>query len=84
MAAFSLYGIIAFLLWRHISTSFGRGILILLSSVMIITIGVSRIYLGVHYPSDVIGGFLASACWLAGSIWFYQQYQEKRIKKNFN
>src|SRR4051812_9485690 len=25
MAAFSLYGVVAFLLWRHISTSFGRG-----------------------------------------------------------
>lgn len=78
MAAFSLYGVIAFLLWRHISTSTGRGLLIIGSSAMILTIGVSRIYLGVHYPSDVLGGFLASGCWCAFSIWFYQRYQERR------
>lgn len=80
MAAFSLYGVIAFLLWRHLSTSMGRGLLIIFSIFMIIMIGVSRIYLGVHYPSDVLGGFLASGCMLAVSIWFYQSYMEKRSK----
>jgi undecaprenyl-diphosphatase len=80
MAAFSLYGVVAFLLWRHISTSLGRGMLIVISIIMTITIGVSRIYLGVHYPSDVLGGFLASGSWLAISIWYYQRYQEKQYK----
>lgn len=80
MAAFSLYGVVAFLLWRHIPTSWGRGLLIGVSSVMILAIGFSRIYLGVHYPSDVIGGFMASGCWLAISIWFYQRYEEKRYE----
>ncbi|MBO9610084.1 MAG: phosphatase PAP2 family protein [Paenibacillaceae bacterium] len=78
MAAFSLYGILAFLLWRHTSTSFGRLALIVFSALMILMIGISRIYLGVHYPSDVFGGFLASGCLLSASIWFYQRYQEKR------
>ncbi|MBP1966657.1 phosphatase PAP2 family protein [Paenibacillus aceris] len=82
MAAFSLYGVVAFLVWRHIATSLGRGLLILVSIVMIVAIGVSRIYLGVHYPSDVLGGFLASGSWLAVSIWFYQRYQEKRFEAN--
>jgi undecaprenyl-diphosphatase len=80
MAAFSLYGVISFLLWRHLSTSLGRGLLIIFSVFMIIMIGVSRIYLGVHYPSDVLGGFLASGCLLAVSIWFYQRYMERRSK----
>lgn len=77
MAAFSLYGIIAFLLWRHMPTAIGRGMLIMFSAAMIMIIGVSRIYLGVHYPSDVIGGFLASGAWLSAAIWFYQRYQER-------
>lgn len=81
MAAFSLYGILAYLLWRHISTPVGRGLLIIISITMITAIGVSRIYLGVHYPSDVLGGFLASGSWLTVSIWFYQSYLEKRKPK---
>lgn len=80
MIAFSLYGILAFLLWRHISTPYGRGILIVFSSAMILMIGISRIYLGVHYPSDVLGGFLASGFWVAVSIWFYQRFQEIRFE----
>jgi undecaprenyl-diphosphatase len=78
MAAFTLYGILTFLLWKHTPSYWGRSLLILCSAFMIIMIGVSRIYLGVHYPSDVIGGFLASGSWLILSIWTYQRYLERR------
>ena len=78
MNAFAVYGIIAFLLWRHIPSRLGRAILILISSGFIFMIGTSRIYLGVHYPSDIIGGYFASAFWLSVAIWFFQKYKEKR------
>ncbi|RTE09226.1 phosphatase PAP2 family protein [Paenibacillus whitsoniae] len=81
MTAFSLYGVLAFLLWRHIKTSSSRITLVVLSSLMVLLIGVSRIYLGVHYPTDVLGGFLASGCWLTVAIWFYQWLQEKRWER---
>lgn len=80
MSAFTLYGILAFLLWRHIPTSLGRLSIILFSSFMILLIGISRIYLGVHYPSDVLGGYLISGFWISISIWFYQQYMERRYE----
>ncbi|MDF2726132.1 MAG: phospholipid phosphatase [Paenibacillus sp.] len=63
MAAFSFYSIVAFLIWRHVHSRVGKGTVILLGSFFIGMIGFSRIYLGVHYPSDVLGGYFAGACW---------------------
>lgn len=78
MNAFTVYGILSFLLWRHIFNRSGRTLLLLFCTFFIIMIGVSRIYLGVHYPSDVIGGYLAGGFWLATSIWFFQWYVERQ------
>lgn len=81
MNAFTVYVMISFLLWRHISSRLGRGVLIFFSIMMILAIGISRIYLGVHYPSDVIGGYLASGVWVSMAIFFFQFYKEKRYNR---
>lgn len=55
----------------------------LLSSVLLVLIfmiGISRIYLGVHYASDVIGGFLAGFSWLIIFITLLQTYNQKKNK----
>lgn len=78
MAAFSLCGIAAYLLWRRMASGSGRMLLLALSGVVIAGMGLSRVYLGVHYPSDVIGGFMASGAWLLFVIGFYEQ-RDRRI-----
>ncbi|MDW7615913.1 phosphatase PAP2 family protein [Peribacillus simplex] len=82
MNAFTLYSILTFLLWRHITAKWARVLLILFSMSMILSIGISRIYLGVHYPSDIIAGYLAGGFWIAISIWFFQRYQDRRKNKD--
>ncbi|MCK1992006.1 phosphatase PAP2 family protein [Peribacillus muralis] len=81
MNAMSLYGILTFLLWRHIKARAGRIVLIVIGTMMILAIGISRIYLGVHYPSDIIAGYLAGGFWIAISIWFFQRHQDRRKYK---
>lgn len=80
MAAFSFYSVLAYLLWRHIDSRAGRGTLISISVIMILGIGLSRVYLGVHYPSDILGGYLAACAWLG----FLVRSYEKRMVKRAN
>jgi undecaprenyl-diphosphatase len=40
----------------------------LCAALLILAIGISRIYLGVHYPSDVIAGYLVAVVWMASLL----------------
>lgn len=60
MAATCFYGFLIALLYRTEMKAVLRGILTALLSLLIVLIGVSRIYLGAHFFSDVLGGFCLS------------------------
>lgn len=47
-------------------------------SSFIIMIGLSRIYLGVHFPSDVIAGFAAGGAWLTIMIIGFRYYEYRK------
>ena len=66
MAATIGYGMLAYMLathWRPRRVQ--RRYIILSAAVLALLVGVSRIYLGVHFPTDVLGGFAAGTAWLA-------------------
>ena len=65
MAAMAFFGLIVWMVWRYERDRGQRLLLTGAFSFIIVMIGVSRVYLGVHYASDVIGGFCASLIWLA-------------------
>jgi undecaprenyl-diphosphatase len=62
--AIAFYGVLAVLLaWQ--SEGWRRWSLVVLGAIVALLIGFSRVYLGVHYPSDVLGGYLLGTFWAA-------------------
>ena len=65
MAAMAFFGLLAWLVWKYEADRRLRLLYATGFALVIVMIGVSRIYLGVHYASDVLGGFCLSMAWLA-------------------
>jgi undecaprenyl-diphosphatase len=68
MGSMVFYGLIAYFLMRRSKPILDRILIVLIGLLIIAIIGFSRIYLGLHYPSDVVGGYSAGLAWLAFTI----------------
>ncbi len=64
MSAMAFYGFLIYLLYKFKMNLLLKIALMLLLTVLILSIGISRIYLGVHFPSDIAGGFIAGMIWV--------------------
>ncbi|CAN5608815.1 hypothetical protein BH23GEM10_BH23GEM10_07660 [soil metagenome] len=65
MAAMIVYGSIAYLVGRLEPTPRLRRATWAVAGLIILAIGISRMYLGVHYPSDIVAGFIGGLAWIA-------------------
>lgn len=64
MISMAFYGYLIYLIYKYVKNKYVKWISMVLLSILICSIGISRIYLGVHYTSDVLGGFLISISYL--------------------
>lgn len=78
MNSIAFFGFLAYLLHLKLKGTGRPFRWVWISAVVLIgLIGLSRVYLGVHYPLDVIGGFLAGGAWLSLSILLYTYVPKK-------
>ena len=71
MSAMAFYGFLIFLISRFKWNIVPKIALILLLIIVILSIGISRIYLGVHYPSDIVGGYIAGMIWVVFCVFIF-------------
>lgn len=88
--AVALYGFLLYFLWKHFQELKWKSTLLFAGCIIIFLIGLSRIYLGVHYLSDVLGGYLVGLLGLIIGISITEWYISKHkisyflsIPKNF-
>lgn len=81
MSAMAFYGFLTYLIFQIKMPKWLRAVLTALFVFLILSIGISRIYLGVHFPSDVAGGFIAGLIWVAFCVVLFNIIALLRMKK---
>lgn len=80
LGSFCFFGILAWLITARLENKLLKIVIWTAAAFLIIAIGISRIYLGVHYPSDILAGYTAGLVWVmvvaCGDFWL-----EKRTGK---
>jgi len=76
--AAAFYGFVIYILWRSLRCRKNKVKVLFVGLTIILSVGFSRMYLGVHYLSDVWGGYLTGALWVVVGV----SVAEWRIRKN--
>jgi membrane-associated phospholipid phosphatase len=77
----TFYGLLIYIIWKNVPQKGLRLTLALLLLLLILLIGFSRIYLRVHYASDVIAGFCIGFIWLVLTIWLLNEMEKYSLGK---
>jgi undecaprenyl-diphosphatase len=81
LASFCFFGALATILTARINNTRINLLTWLISGVIVLLIGLSRIYLGVHYTTDVLAGFAAALIWIAVIRFLEMQFVRRRNRK---
>jgi phosphatidylglycerophosphatase B len=80
--SFCFYGVLGGLLIHRVKPLLWRIAIWCFAVALVAAIGISRIYLGVHYPSDVLAGYLAAAVWVTAMVALDRVRSARRVRKS--
>jgi undecaprenyl-diphosphatase len=77
----AFYGLLIYITWQEIKQPLIRNTVVFFLSLLILLIGFSRVYLRVHYASDVIAGFAVGFAWLLLSLWVIDKLEKRYLTR---
>ncbi|PRY52646.1 undecaprenyl-diphosphatase [Arcticibacter pallidicorallinus] len=78
MTSITFFGLFIYLTVKYIKNKFLKIFLVILLLSFIVIIGYSRIYLRVHYPSDVLAGYCMGTIWLVLCLWLLKRIETRK------
>lgn len=72
------FGLLFFILWKFAKRKFWKILGTILLIIIVLAIGLSRIYLRVHFASDVLGGLALGGAWLTISVYVFGLLQNRK------
>jgi undecaprenyl-diphosphatase len=85
--SFTFFCIIVYLVYRDVTDKWLKWMSIIFLVIVILLIGLSRVYLRVHYASDVIAGFCFGMLSLLILVWMFsiiEKFNAEKIPRNLN
>ncbi len=80
LTSFIFCSVLVYLVWKgHLSTAL-KWVLSALLILVALCIGISRIVLRYHYPSDVVAGFCLAVAWVIFSLWVERKLTSRRTE----
>jgi membrane-associated phospholipid phosphatase len=80
MLSACFFGTLAAVAAPKLAKTWQKAVVWIAAAVATLLIGLSRIYLGVHYPSDVVAGYSAAVIWIAGVRAGYDVWRARKAR----
>jgi undecaprenyl-diphosphatase len=77
LSIFIFCGIFVYIIWHSQLTVFIKWLLSILLFCFTVTVGISRIILKVHFPTDVVASFCLGILWAVSSLWVLRKISKK-------
>lgn len=75
-----LLGMVCYLIWKSQPPGFLVAVTLVAASLLIVVSGLSRVYVGEHWATDILGGWLFGAGWLLTLVAVYRWYLFRRVQ----